>query len=380
MSFRNTLSQMWNNIQYTLFPMLEERLGELSSIHKKLISVLELVRIEEFIKCSRFLQGRPPKDRACIAKAYIAKIIFKFPHTKQLIQQLKIDNQLKEICGWNLNEKIPSESKFSRAFKEFARTNIAEKAHQVLIKGVYKDRIAGNVVKDSTPIATREKAFKKKGSPKDRRREKDRKRRREKSGLELSRRQRQLKESNLNNMIKELPIYCDKGMKTSGQGHTAIWKGYKLHSAIDDHCIPLAVILTSASLHDCEVAIPLAEKAQQVALNFYDLMDAAYDHPEIKEHSISLGHVPIIDKCPKNKQEKIEKELEKGRKHLLKFATAEDKRYAERLPKERYHALYKDYYGGGNSIFYRGHTKVFCHVMFGVLALTATTLINLIKQ
>jgi hypothetical protein len=43
-------------------------------------------------------------------------------------------------------------------------------------------------------------------------------------------------------------------------------------------------------------------------------MDAAYDHPEIKEHSISIGHVPIIDKCPHSTSQKEEKEMEKKRK------------------------------------------------------------------
>jgi len=179
-------------------------------------------------------------------------------------------------------------------------------------------------------------------------------------------------------MIQDLPIQCDKGMKKSAQGYTTIWKGYKLHAAVDDHCIPLAVIVTSASLNDCEVAIPLATKASLVANNFYDLMDAAYDHPEIKEHSISLGHVPIIDKCPNGKPQKIEKEQEKESKKLLGFTTAEDRRYKERLPKERFNALYKDFHGGRN-ILYRGHSKVSCHVMFGVLVTAATLMINLVQ-
>jgi len=29
--------------------------------------------------------------------------------------------------------------------------------------------------------------------------------------------------------------------------------------------------------------------------NLYDLMDSAYDASEIKNHSLELGHVPIID-------------------------------------------------------------------------------------
>jgi hypothetical protein len=106
-------------------------------------------------------------------------------------------------------------------------------------------------------------------------------------------------------------------------------------------------------------------------------MDAAYDHPEIKEHSICLGHIPLINKCPTGRAQKIEKEKEEERKELLNFQTAEDKRYKERLPKERFNALYKNYYGGRNILF-KGHLKVFCHVMFGVLTLAASTIIDLI--
>ena len=33
-------------------------------------------------------------------------------------------------------------------------------------------------------------------------------------------------------------------------------------------------------------------------VNLYDLMDAAYDAKEIREYSVRLGHVPIIDANP----------------------------------------------------------------------------------
>lgn len=354
---------------------MERDFGKLSSTHKNLISILELLRIEEFVPCTRNNEGRPSKDRCAMARAYIAKIVFKFSYTKQLVEYLNVDDQLKVICGWDVFSRIPSESKFSRVFNEFSRIKLPEIVHQALIKGLYKDQIIGHVVKDSAPIEVREKHLKKESAEK-RKKAKELKKKNKKLG-ELNRRQKQLKENDLEKMIEDLPKLCDKGMKKSSQSYTKIWKGYKLHAAVDDHCVPLAVIVTSASLNDCEVAIPLAAKAAQVATNFYDLMDAGYDHPEIKEHSISLKHVPIIDKCPNSKAQKIEKEKEGERKKLLKFKTAEDKRYSQRLPKERFNALYKDYHGGRN-ILYRGHPKVFCHVMFGVLVVAATTLINLV--
>lgn len=376
MSFREKISKFWNNIQGNLFPQLEEDVGKLSSEHKKLASILDLIRIEEFIPCTRFNDGRPVKERHAIARANIAKIVFKLPHTKQLVKYLNTDKQLRAICGFDIYKKVPSESTFSRAFKEFATSSLPEKVHQILIKEVYKEQIIGHVVIDSTPLEVREKHIKK-DNAKNRKKAKEAKKKAKKAG-ELNRREKQLKEKNLDKMILELPNQCDKGMKKSAQGYTMIWKGYKLHAAVDDNCIPLGVIVTSASLNDCEAAIPLISKSRQAANNFYHLMDAAYDHSEIKEHSISLGCIPLIDPCPHSSKQKIEKEAENSRKKLLNIHTAEDKRYKERLPKERFNALYKDYNGGGN-IFYRGHSKVSCHVMFGVLALTAATIINLFK-
>lgn len=150
MSFRTILSKIWNNVQLDLFPQMEEDVGALSETHKHLISVLELIRVEEFVPCTLFNEGRPCRDRRAMARAFIAKIIFKFSYTKQLVAYLKTDKQLRIICGWDSN-KIPSTSKFSRVFQEFANIALPERVHQALIKGIYKDQIVGHVVKDLAP-------------------------------------------------------------------------------------------------------------------------------------------------------------------------------------------------------------------------------------
>ncbi len=55
------------------------------------------------------------------------------------------------------------------------------------------------------------------------------------------------------------------------------------------------MVTTSASLHDSQVAIPLAKRTAERVTSLYDLMDSAYDAKEIKQVSRDLGHVPIID-------------------------------------------------------------------------------------
>lgn len=63
MALVKTLSQYWLRIQSSLFPWLEEELGEMTEKEQKLVATLELVRVEKFTASSRSLRGRPPKER-----------------------------------------------------------------------------------------------------------------------------------------------------------------------------------------------------------------------------------------------------------------------------------------------------------------------------
>ena len=64
--------------------------------------------------------------------------------------------------------------------------------------------------------------------------------------------------------------------------------------------------------------------------NLYDLMDAAYDAPIIRDYSKSLGHVAIIDiNTRRNTKLKEELGAEARRLELLHFERPEDLRYKE---------------------------------------------------
>lgn len=193
---------------------------------------------------------------------------------------------------------------------------------------------------------------------------------------ELTRLERQTKMT-LEEMIDDLPKDCDICKKNS-KGHTETWIGYKLHIDTVDGQLPISCVLTSASTHDSQVAIPLAEISQERVVNLYDLMDAAYDTPAIKDKSITLGHVPIIDTNPRrNKALKEELEAEKKRLDLLNFELPERVRYRERSVAERVNGRLKDEFGG-RKIRVRAHAKVFCHLMFGILVVTADQLMRLV--
>ena len=115
----------WHSIQRALFPHLERVLGPLTEKQRQLVQTLEVIRIEQMIPPRSPLPGRPPKDRAALARAFVAKATYDMPTTRVLLDRLDTDVVLRRICGWERKSEVPSESVFSRAFAEFADTQFA---------------------------------------------------------------------------------------------------------------------------------------------------------------------------------------------------------------------------------------------------------------
>ena len=107
-------------------------------------------------------------------------------------------------------------------------------------------------------------------------------------------------------MVAELPKACDVGVKKNAKGVRQTWVGYKLHIDAADGGVPVSCLLTSASLHDSQAAIPLASLTAERVDNLYDLMDAAYDADEIRAYSRELGHTAIIAVNPRRSVERKE--------------------------------------------------------------------------
>jgi hypothetical protein len=93
-------------------------------------------------------------------------------------------------------------------------------------------------------------------------------------------------------------------------------------------------------------------------------MDMGYDSDQIREKSISLGHVPII---PRQKR---------GNQPAPAMDPHQQVRFRERTVIERVYGRLKDEFGGRN-VRVRGWKKVMAHLMFGILALTADQIIRL---
>ena len=127
-------------------------------------------------------------------------------------------------------------------------------------------------------------------------------------------------------MLADLPKACNIGVKTSASGFTQSWRGCKLHLDVADGQIPISAILTSASLHDSQVAI---------------------------EHSRGLNQLPIVD--PNNRGRGQSVIAAGAPKRELSWEEADH--YRERTLIERVNGRLKDEFGG-RTIRVRGACKV----------------------
>lgn len=364
MKLKERISWLMETVQQSLFPHLDECLPEpLTAREKHLVKILELIQIEKYVPvtASRQWLGRPIKEREAIARAFVAKAVLRYQHTSSLRNELQSTPNLRFICGFTRKKDVPSEATFSRAFGEFAKAGLGVIIHDTLVKEHLSTELVGHVSRDSTAIIGREKpakkirhtkVAKKKGRPaKGEARQSD-----EPKRLDI-----QLSQSALES-IALLPKGCDRGVKKNAKGYTEAWNGFKLHLDVNDCGLPLSVVLTSASVHDSQVAIPLMKLTSDKVFYCYDLMDAAYDAAQIWSQSRELGHVPIIDRNPR-------------RKEAIPMEPHEAVRYNERTASERCNSRLKEEFGGRN-VMVRGADKVMMHLMFGVLALFADQLIK----
>jgi hypothetical protein len=364
---RKRISWLMGTLQRSLFPKLQESWNApLTEKEKQLVSILELVQVERFVPKSSFTQslGRKLRYRESIARSFVAKSVYGYPFTRTLIEALKTAPSLRKICGFDEASDIISESTFSRAFAEFADSGLGDKVHEALVERSLKTQLVGHISRDSTAIEGREKPVKKTPKQKPSPKKRGRRRKGEQSEpKEVKRLERQVHQS-AEQALKELPSACDVGTKKNSKGYKVSWIGYKFHADVNDYGLPVSVAMTSASLHDSQVAIPLMKTSSSRLTYLYDVMDSAYDAGPIYELSRSLGHVPIIDRNSRGKD-------------IIPMAPHEAARYKERTAVERFNSRLKEEFGA-NNVMVRGAVKVKAHLMFGVIAIFADQLIKLV--
>ena len=371
----SSLSKMWNKVltlNNSLFPALKEelRLEELSHKEQKLISILDFAQIEKNITVVSITNT--PKDREEIARAFIAKSVYNFQTTRDLIDRLHCDRVLRIVCGWRYKNDIPSESKFSRVFKELSEMQIAQKAHEQFVKEYLSDKTFFYNAIDSTKIPLRQKPVKiKKEKPKLKKRGRPKKGEiREPIRPTILEQQQEMQ--SVEEKLTLVSTDCGVGIKQNSKGNREIWIGAKLHISAVDGDIPITAFYSGANVHDSSVALPLMQETSKRVNYLYDLQDAGYDADIIREFSTALGHRPIIDINPKNSKElkvkiEVQKDEQKKFEMLSLVQSSDTHHYNQRSMVERVNKYLKEDFGC-NTIYYQGATKVASVLAFGILS------------
>jgi transposase len=371
-----SLSKIWLkvvNLENSLFPQLKEslRIEEFSSKESKLIKILDFAEIEKNITVVSVTNT--PKDREQIARAFIAKSVYNIQTTRDLIDRLHIDRTLRILCGWRYKNDIPSESKFSRVFKEFSQMQIAQKTHEKFVKEYLNEKIFFYNATDATKIPLRVKPVKiKKAKPKQKKRGRPKKGEiREPIKPTILQKQKDLQ--TVKEKLSLVSQECSVGIKQNSKGNREVWIGGKLHISVVDGDIPITAFYSGANVHDSSVALPLMQESSKRVNYLYDLQDAGYDADIIEEFSSNLGHKPIIAINPKNSKElKAKIELIKHEKKSFKFLNLQqnldEEHYNQRSMVERVNKYLKEDFGC-NKIYYQEATKVASVLAFGILSI-----------
>src|SRR6202158_5572000 len=122
-------------------------------------------RIGRPIVTNKIRDSRLPIFRALLAKSFLNLV-----STRQLLEQLRQDASLRQLCGWNSSRQVPSESVFSRVFSEWSGREGVEQLQASVIAEVYRGRLVGHVIRDATALPARERCRRKTAAPVQRRR------------------------------------------------------------------------------------------------------------------------------------------------------------------------------------------------------------------
>ena len=256
------LQQFYFNMQMFLFPAMEEEIGKLTAKMREFVMLVELLKPGRFIPDALLggVLGRPRRSRERLLRAFLLKAVYNFPTTDMLVENLRTSPRLRRLCGWDFACEIPSRATFCRAFGEFAAAGLGERLHEAMVAENYKDKIVGHASHDSTEIDGRERACRRKAPKSPAKRKRGRPRKAEKTSSAVAdnkgKRVELQPQRTLAENLADLPRGCDWGGKRDSKGKTNYWLGYKLHLTVADGGVPVAAVMTSASLHDSQAAIP----------------------------------------------------------------------------------------------------------------------------
>ncbi len=205
-----------------------------------------------------------PKGYSFEAKlrALLAARIERIIGMAALVRRLKYDPVFRFACGFDVIGPVPSEAAFSRFNDEVTKMKGLEPVFQSLVSlAETMELIDGSAVSiDATKL----------------------------DAYEKSKPQKYVSPDGQN---------ADWGVKRNTDGNKTKWFGYKLHQSVDAKSgLPLAITITSASVHDTQPVVELMNKTRaNLAGNpSYWVMDAAYDSLNIYETVMNDFHAQAI--------------------------------------------------------------------------------------
>lgn len=362
-----SITEILGGMQILLEVSFDIQIGFEEYLTKDQRTFLAILRvIEEHLAAPRETAsryGRPAYSINPFIRAFWAKSYFRLLSMDDLRKRLISDPNLRRICGFI---KVPSLATFSRRMSLLSESSIMEKSFEAMVTDYYAGRLVGDLSRDSTAIAARGKPCNKKSDvalpkPVKYRRGRPRKgEERPQKALPVIAQQTMM---SLEEALKTLDKRCSWGCKKNSQGNVSYWKGYKVHLDVTDAGIPISAVVTGASVHDSQVAIPLERMTEARVTHLYSLMDAAYDSDTIRCFIQERGRVPLID----HNKRKVDTRPP--------FDPASQHRYAIRTTVERTNSHLKDWFLS-SPYFVKGIKKVSFQVMCGVLCLTAIKILQ----
>jgi IS5 family transposase len=329
----------------------EEQLG---GEQKNFIAVLQVIESFSplFVHGYRGI-GRKAYDYMHFFRAFFAFCHFAFPDMKTLVETLRTDPNLRQLCGFR---KVPGRSTFSRRLRDFSRAEVTDEILDAMVKKAHELPVI-HVCRDSTAIEAREQAKGKKTEKKPAKKRGRKPKGAEKPEKEPTVLERQGKQT-VDEIMSGLNHACAWGCKKNSQGNMTFWKGYKLHLDVSDTGFPLSACVTGANVHDSQVAIALEKMTMGKVRHFYSVMDAAYDAKEIKRFIRRHRRVPIIDPNARRNG------------NYIPLDPAKQERYKIRTTVERAYSHLKDNLIP-KKLYIKGISKVTFILMIAVLCLAA---------
>ena len=122
---------------------------------------------------------------------------------------------------------------------------------------------------------------------------------------------------------------------------------------------------TSASLHDSQAMIPLAQQASARVPHMFDLADAAFDAEPIRSACAELGTVAVIDANTRKAAE------------MRPMSDLEREIYRDRGAVERFFSHLLESHGG-RTVRVRAPAKVALHLLLGTIVVAVEQMLRMV--